>query len=439
MKSIQLFNSPIYWDSISENEDYLSPLGLGYIASELQNSKISVEVIDSVKRKLGVKEIIDLINKSKFDYIGFNIFTQNFNLVKYIITNNTFKGTFIIGGPATKSLFEKILTWKTSNKIIIVIGEAEIFLPNLINETCTEKPIIEKNNKKVFFITKKSVYFPKNISKLNLNRNFLESDIIYNCYNQNEVAIVTSRGCSFNCAFCGGARSLNLDTTIRISSKEKIITEISNILINNPEIQSIRILDDLFLRSVSSAESAIKIFSSFPNISWRGMIHATSLHGNLDIAKELKQSGCTELFIGIESGSESIRKKINKVGSLTQVSDTIIALLEAGINVKGYVIYGFPNETIDDFEKTYSFIKKIKRLSATLSGNFRTSVFQFRPYDGTLLYKELIEKNIKIGSMNQKNNINFDSKKNQFNFNSGNYSKETDRILDDYIIKTQQL
>ena len=32
MKKFVLLNSPIFWDSTKENEQYLSPLGLGYIA-----------------------------------------------------------------------------------------------------------------------------------------------------------------------------------------------------------------------------------------------------------------------------------------------------------------------------------------------------------------------------------------------------------------------
>ena len=34
MKKFVLLNSPIFWDSTKENEQYLSPLGLGYIVRE---------------------------------------------------------------------------------------------------------------------------------------------------------------------------------------------------------------------------------------------------------------------------------------------------------------------------------------------------------------------------------------------------------------------
>ena len=33
MKKCILINSPIFWDAAAEGENYLSPLGLGYIAT----------------------------------------------------------------------------------------------------------------------------------------------------------------------------------------------------------------------------------------------------------------------------------------------------------------------------------------------------------------------------------------------------------------------
>lgn len=35
--------------------------------------------------------------------------------------------------------------------------------------------------------------------------------------------------------------------------------------------------------------------------------------------------------------------------------------------------------------------KKLKEISLSTDGKFRTSVFQFRPYDGTQLYNEIMQ------------------------------------------------
>ena len=77
----------------------------------------------------------------------------------------------------------------------------------------------------------------------------------------------------------------------------------------SPSVQSIRVLDDLFLRDFNSVNNAISIFSEFPNMHWRGMAHVVSLKNSLENLHNLRISGCQELFLGIESGSEKIRKK----------------------------------------------------------------------------------------------------------------------------------
>lgn len=68
MKKFLLLNSPIFWDSTKEDEQYLSPLGLGYIATYLDKAGIEVELVDCVKNRISVEQIVDLINKRNPDF-----------------------------------------------------------------------------------------------------------------------------------------------------------------------------------------------------------------------------------------------------------------------------------------------------------------------------------------------------------------------------------
>lgn len=53
MRKFMLINSPIFWDSVKEKEQYLSSLGLGYIATYLEKiNNIYVEIVDCVKENL---------------------------------------------------------------------------------------------------------------------------------------------------------------------------------------------------------------------------------------------------------------------------------------------------------------------------------------------------------------------------------------------------
>ena len=232
---------------------------------------------------------------------------------------------------------------------------------------------------------------------------------------------------------------MNKDVTIRIRSEKSVIQEIDEIASIYPDIQSIRILDDLFLRNSSSIDSAYNIFSHFPQVSWRGMVHTMSLINATDKISKLKESHCRELFIGIESGSDIVRKKINKLGTADEVIKVATAILNSGIDLKGYFIYGFPQETEDDYKKTYRLATKLKEISNKTEGNFRTSVFQFKPYQGTKLYNEITQSNGILHEAKINKNISRFKGRMQFNFEFGNYSETTDEVLNEYIIKTQEI
>lgn len=439
MKKFILFNSPIFWDATKEKEQYLSPLGLGYIATYLEKAGIDVTIVDCVKERKSVNDIVDFINKTHTDYIGINIFTQNYEMVKYIIESITITCDCFIGGQVVKSIYLDILRWNTQNRLNIIIGEGEFIIPALVSGRCKQIPEQENDQKVVYRVNKNSEYFPKDISNIFLNRKYLGNEIIYNHYGEKEIAIITSRGCAFDCAFCGGAKSLNKDITTSIRTEESVITEIREILSAYPDIQSIRVLDDLFLRNGKSIDMTNNIFLKFPHLSWRGMVHVLSLAKDVEKVKKLRRGRCRELFIGIESGSESVRRKINKLGTIDDIITVSKAILESGIDLKGYFIYGFPGETKEDFQKTYELASKIKEISTNTTGTFRTSVFQFRPYHGTQLYNEIVKSTGIIHECEFNQSISKFEGRSQFNFDFGNYSKEKDEILNQYIIKTQEL
>ncbi len=63
MKKFLLLNSPIFWDSTKENKKYLSPLGLGYVVTYLEKVNIDVSLIDCVKERKSVSDIIILVDE----------------------------------------------------------------------------------------------------------------------------------------------------------------------------------------------------------------------------------------------------------------------------------------------------------------------------------------------------------------------------------------
>ena len=90
-------------------------------------------------------------------------------------------------------------------------------------------------------------------------------------------------------------------------------------------------------------------------------------------------------------------------------------------------------------EETYKLACELRNISEKCEGTFRPSVFQFRPYHGTKLYNEKLGKGIDIPNCHYNSSMYPLKGRSQFNFCSGNYSRVSDEILEEYILKTQKL
>ncbi len=439
---VLIINSPLFRHTNKlYDEDSLPPIGLGYIATILQQNNIDVNLIDAVAEKIPLNELVENINTEKPDFIASNIFTTNYDLVKDLIESINYKAHIIIGGLSTKELYKKILHWKTKNKIDIVTGDGEFITLAIVTDTLKDEPVIKATNRRVFQVNNSSNYIVNDISNVPLSRDFFVNEPVQHPLGFLEANIVTSRGCIYNCTFCAAARSLNEDYPIREKNELSIIKELNDIKEKYPLVNSIRVLDDLFLKTKKSVQKAINVFSHF-DYSWRSMAHVMTFNTADDILMaSLKQSGCFELFIGIESGSPKILSQIKKTKNLDTIINNISKAFRAGINIKGYFIYGFPNETIEDMEMTYSLAETLKNIALENNVNFRTSVFQYRPYHATQIYHDLEAqgRDLEVQPMQPDANLSSLVGRLQFNFHNGNFSKVDKKIIDSYIYRTINL
>lgn len=436
---VLIINSPLFRDKVDGyDEDSLPPLGLGYIATDLWSNGIIVELLDTVEGNIPLDTLLTIIRQKCPCYVALNVFTTNLHLVREIVELIDSGVRFIVGGLATKNLYRTILRWKTSCPVDIVIGEGDFVVSAIVQG----KPldiICHDGNKRVITVSANSPYFPHDISNIPLDRSFFVNQPLRHALGFNEVSIVTSRGCMYNCAFCSAARSLNKETPIRERNAQSVASEVRMLCEMYQDVHSVRVLDDLFLRNIESIERAVRMFEDVL-ITWRAMAHVLSFY-KLSEAQlfELKRSGCKEVFIGIESGSPRILKKIHKTSDVDLVKLTIERLFRAGVNVKGYFIFGFETETVEDMQMSYDLAAWLKESSVRNNVNFRTSVFQFRPYHGTELYQDLIRKVKMVDEISYHERLSNDIGRKQFNFTSGNFSEAVDEDLQRFIVLTNGL
>ena len=441
MKTV-IINSPLFRESNTDyEEDSLPPIGLGYIATHLHNSGLDVVLIDAVDQRISLQNLIDTLNNDKPEIVATNIFTVNYTLVKELIESLYFKTHIIIGGLATKELYHNILEWNTSKPVDVVIGDGELIALDLIKGCVKDAPLVSINNFRVFNVDKHSSYFLHDISNVSLSRHFFLNEPVRHPFGFVEANIIASRGCIYNCSFCAAARSLNQDFPVRERTEASLIQELREIAHRFPAVTSIRVLDDLFLKNNKVIQKAINVFSNFV-FQWRSMAHVLTFQYVDDILMgRLKASGCNELFIGIESGSPNILRSINKTHSVETIIDNISKVLRSGINVKGYFIFGFPGETLQDMEMTFQLARTLKYIAENEGVRFRTSVFQFRPYHGTEIYHDLVKagRKVEVERITANERLSHMVGRAQFNFHSGNYSSVALEKVHEYIYCTSNL
>jgi radical SAM superfamily enzyme YgiQ (UPF0313 family) len=443
MAKVLIINTPLFKEKMAQHdEDSLPPIGLGYIATNLKMLGHDVRLIDAVANNNTVSELLDMIGEFHPDVVAVNIFTTNYNLTKELIESIKDPSIkVIVGGLSTRTLYKDIFKWETKNHIDVVFGDGELITGELISGTESELPKESTAFRRFFYVNCESIYFVKDISTVPLDRSFFINEPLINHSGFKEVSIVTNRGCKNNCTFCAAARSRNSDLPIREMTEESVARDIEDIRKRYKDVTHIRVLDDLFLGNSQSVDKAARIFSHF-NFKWRAMAHIQTFNGiSYDKIKALYDSGCRELFIGVESGSPKILKKIHKTHDIAIIKNSLGSIMDAGIGLKIYFVYGFPQEKREDFEQTYQLAIDLKNLAIKKGVALRTSVFQFRPYHGTEIYDELVSanKDFDAKAIHSNNELSSSAERAQFNFTSGNYSAEDECIVREFINKTMSL
>lgn len=383
-----LVNSPMRDYDQRPKDDYevLPPLGLGYIATKAQIGGHNIGVIDAEYQGMGLKRLIDSINFVKPRFVGLNVLTPTRTIALDVAKGLNQDISLLVGGAQASGMpRETLLEFSAIHpKTLLVSQEGEIpttallngvpkeFVPNLF--WIDEHGMVRENRTEVL-MDLDSIPI--------LNRSFLANDpsrdkrtgLI-------ESRVITSRGCPFNCSTCAGAREVNItNASLRNRNPQKIAEEISD-LVKNYGCGSIRFVDDIFVASEARSRSVLDAaYNAGAHFVWDANGRANILaRFKPEFLDYLKDHGAHEIAIGIESGSERLRKRINKQVSEAEIRFSIAELTKRGIQVKGYFMIGLPTETENE---TRSTIALAKDLTVNNKDFFRASIFVFRPYPGT--------------------------------------------------------
>ncbi len=95
-----------------------------------------------------------------------------------------------------------------------------------------------------------------------------------------------------------------------------------------------------------------------PGLPWYGFSRFEKDLEDPEFCRDLRQSGCVMLKLGLESGSQHVLDQMNKGIELELVSRILLNLRLAGISTYVYLLFGTPSETGDDACLTLAYVRK---------------------------------------------------------------------------------
>jgi|694.fasta_scaffold105910_4 radical SAM superfamily enzyme YgiQ (UPF0313 family) len=280
-------------------------------------------------------------------------------------------------------IFLKELRQATSAKIIV--GGAGITEKYFTNEPCHAVNKLKKQNIIDEFITGECehalpLYFKTGGGPGIGNNNFVQIDQLdllpwpdYSYYNldayqanqQKELCIIGSRGCVRRCTFCDVAKT---SPKYRYRSGQNIANEIIHHY-NQFGITRYYFTDSLVNGSFKAFDEMAQCLAEyqFPDpISWSGQYIIRSKNTTpKDHFKKLKESGCSTLFIGIESGSDRVRFELGKKFTNDDIEYYLENFARYNIQVLFLFFTGYISETAEDHAETLTMFKRWQKYVAT--------------------------------------------------------------------------
>jgi len=365
MYDITLINSTF-------NQGKVVPLGTLYLVSVLENNGFNVEFKDyqlfNIEKSIDSNLFLNFLLDVSSNIISISCLCSS--LVTVLPAVQKLKDihpekVIILGGPGVSGIADKILK-HFPGVDIVVKGEGEVTIVDLMNKV--DNCGLDNVNGISYIDKQKIINNPprKRIQNLDEIPFPAYHKLDFNKYITIErpfpVGIITTRGCPFKCTFCDVAPMWGREVYAR--SIENVIEEIKFLYEKyNQKISGFE--DDTF---VLSKKRVLKFCSEFNkedlDIKW-------GCHGRIDLMdanlmKNMHDSGCNQIYYGVESGSNRILDTIKKGFKIEKALKVVTESVKFFDDVTASFMWGFPFETRMDMYDTIIAMRIMSRAGANV-------------------------------------------------------------------------
>jgi len=380
---ITLVNPP-YPPSVHSHPAFI-PLGLAYLGAVAEKAGHKVTVIDCQAEKIAPENFRDRIAQTPSEIIGVTATTLLYkSAMKLVgIAKEVQKQAVTILGGSHGTFWGESALKEYPALDIVLRKEGELTFIELVEKLESKTSIgnvlgityrsgnkIVRNADRPFIENLDSLPFPAHhllpLEKLKHN-----GKIIF--------PLVSSRGCVYWCDFCSTVRMFGRG--YRMRSPKNVVDEMQ-LIHDKYGIDQVTFYDDAFSvdrnRVVKICE---ELHSRHLRLKWDCGTRVDMV--DRELLKTMHHAGCFAVWLGVESGSETILGAMNKKIKIDQTKIAYKTAHQVGLMTIANVVLGFPGETEQTALET---IRLVKELNPDDVGFYIAT-----PYPGTPMYEKVIE------------------------------------------------
>lgn len=329
-----------------------TPLGLPYIAAVLERNGYSVQVIDADMDGYSIGDLVDLLHRVKPQVVGVNVSSpalpSAYALVRQI-KDSGLKVHVVLGGhhvTADPSIVELI------GADYGVRGDGEYSFLELCDYLVKGVGGLDAILGLVYKRNDELVSKPPALVEGLDSLPFPARHLLANFGGYDYKLVLSSRGCPFKCIYCSVA-----GTKYRCRSPEGVVDELEH-LVDDCKVKSIDFSDDVFtLDGGHVLQICDLIRERGIKLRWACQTRANLV--DRELLEAVYSAGCYVVTFGMEAGSQDTRYLIGKKVSDDDFRKAIQLCNEVGLQTRVSAMFGHPGETVEDMQKTLSFMEEL--------------------------------------------------------------------------------
>jgi anaerobic magnesium-protoporphyrin IX monomethyl ester cyclase len=362
------------WAARTRGRVLRAPDWLAYATAVLERSGHNARLIDMVADGLAKQDLRDLLRREKPDFVVLDSTTPSIysDIECARIVKEESKAAVIMVGPHVSALPEETLALAAGAVDVACIGEYDYSVKDVVEGYSRLADIAG------------IAYWSGNTAVINPSRPLIENldALPFPAWHHLDlmkyfdggklypyIDIISGRGCPNRCIFCLWPQVMH-GTRYRFRSPANVVDEIERDIEFCPQVLK---GGEFFFEDDTFTVDKSRAIQICEEILRRGLeitfsVNARADSADLQMFTMMKRSGCRELLVGFESGSQKILDRAHKNIILDESRRFMEFARKARLDVHGCFVIGLPGETEKTAQQTLEFALDLGLTTAQFSG-----------------------------------------------------------------------